>query len=128
MTVFLTADQILTIHDQQAREFGGLLGVRSEPGLLSAIGQPQQSAFGEDAYPSVADKAAAYGFFIAENQPFLDGNKRTAADAMLTFLDLNGFEFDQTNDEIAEAFERLGDKSLDQAGFIAWVCGHARQR
>lgn len=56
-------------------EHGGIAGLRSQELLESAVFQPQQSAFGEDAYPTLASKAAAYGFFIAQNQPFLDGNK-----------------------------------------------------
>lgn len=65
-------------------------GVRSEQQLASAVGQPEQSAFGEDAYRTIPEKAAAYGFFIAEGQPFLDGNKRTALLAFETFLHANG--------------------------------------
>ena len=88
--------------------------------------QPQQSAFGEDAYPTIPDKAAAYGFFIAEAQAFIDGNKRTAAMAMLAFLDLNGYELRQRDDEIAQMFEDIGSRVIGQGEFFGWVCSHAR--
>lgn len=65
------------LHRTALEVYGGLDGVRSEQRLLSAVVQPEQTVFGQDAYETVADKAAAYGFFIAENQPFIDGNKRT---------------------------------------------------
>jgi hypothetical protein len=57
-----------------------------------------------------------YGFFLAENQPFIDGNKRTAAAAMATFLALNGFDLlEQSETELAEVFERLGSRRIGQA-------------
>ena len=87
--IYLTVDQLKDLHTQ-ALTLGGVDGLRSEHLLASAVFQPQQSAFGEDAYATIPEKAAAYGFFIAENQPFLDGNKRTGELALVTFLDLNG--------------------------------------
>jgi death on curing protein len=124
---YLAADQILWFHEQALR-FGGAPGLRSQHVLLSALGQPGQSAFGEDAYSSVPEKAAAYGFFLVENHPFIDGNKRTAAIAMLVFLDLNGFELIQGDDEIAEMLERLAGGRADQREFFAWVRKHAVAR
>jgi death-on-curing protein len=76
---YLTVDQLIEAHDVLIAEFGGSTGIRSLGQLASATMQAQQSAFGEDAYPSVPEKAAAYGYFIAEAQAFVDGNKRTAA-------------------------------------------------
>lgn len=74
----------------------------------------------------VPEKAAAYGFFIAENQPFFDGNKRAAALTLATVLDLNGYRLVvQSEDELAIVFEDLGKKIIDQSGFFAWVCSHA---
>jgi death-on-curing protein len=125
VVVYLTVDQVLAFHEQALELFGGIEGLRSEHLLASAVFQPQQSAFIEDAYPTIAEKAATYGFSIAENQPFVDGNKRTAAAAMLVFLDLNGYEFDQTDDEIAEMFEGLSNRAVDQADFTAWVIKHS---
>jgi death on curing protein len=124
--LYLTADQVKWMHDELIREFGGLEGVRSEHLLASAVFQPRQSAFGEDAYDTIADKAAAYGFCIAEDQPFIDGNKRTAATAMLTFLAINGYNLFQTDDEIAVMFEDVGKHIIDQGEFFGWVANHAR--
>src|SRR5690349_24952441 len=95
-TVYLTVDQIKELHRDAIAEFGGLDGLRSEQLLFSALAQVQQSAFGEDAYPGIPLKAAAYGYFLSQNHPFIDGNKRVGLAAMLTFLDLNGYEFDDT--------------------------------
>lgn len=123
---YLTVDQVIEAHDVLIAEFGGSAGIRSLGQLASATMQAQQSAFGEDAYPSVPEKAAAYGYFIAEAQAFVDGNKRTGAAAMLAFLELNGYELVQTDDEIAEMFEGLGRKVIDQGEFFGWVLDHAR--
>ena len=112
-----------------ALTLGGVEGLRSEHGLMSAVFQPQQTVFGEDAYPSLAEKAAAYAFFIAENQPFLDGNKRTAALALTTFLDLNGQElWESVETELATVLLDLGNKVIDQSGFVGWVSNHTRAR
>ena len=124
--IHLTLDQVEVLHRRSLAEYGGLDGVRSSHQLAAAVGQPEQSAFGEDAYPTVAEKAAAYGFFIAEAQAFVDGNKRTAAAAMLTFLHVNGYDVDRTDDEIAEIFEQLGADLVDQTGFFTWVREHVK--
>ncbi|MGE3344148.1 MAG: type II toxin-antitoxin system death-on-curing family toxin [Vicinamibacterales bacterium] len=124
---YLTIDQVIEFHGVALREFGGLDGIRSPHQLSAAVLMPQQSAFGEDAYPSVPEKAAAYAFFIAEAQAFIDGNKRTAAIAMEAFLDLNGYELQLSDDEIAEMFEKLGAGELVQADFFEHISKSARQ-
>ena len=93
--------------------------------------QPYQTVFGEDAYPSIPEKAAAHAFFLAESQPFVDGNKRTAAIALTVFLDLNDYElYETTEEELADVLIALGDEAadMDQNGFFAWVCSHARPK
>jgi death-on-curing protein len=126
--LYLTLDQVIDLHDSAVAEFGGLNGVRSPQQLAAAVGQPQQSAFGEDAYATVPEKAAAYGYFIAEAQAFIDGNKRTGALALEVFLHINGFELLQDDDEIAQMFEDLGAKVIGQGEFFGWVCNHARRK
>jgi death on curing protein len=123
--VYLTVDQVLELHDH-ALTLGGAAGVRSEHLLASAVWQPQHSAFGEDAYPRLAEKAAAYGYFLALNHPFVDGNKRTAELALVTFLDLNGYELVDDEDAIAEMFEDISRGVVEQGEFFGWVCNHAR--
>lgn len=116
--LYLTVDQVIEFHAEALREFGGLDGIRSVNQLSAAVLMPQQSAFGEDAYPSIPGKAAAYGFFIAEAQAFIDGNKRAAAIAMEAFLLLNGYELRMSDDEIAELFEKLGSHEIDRGEFF----------
>lgn len=126
--VYLTADQIASLHRRAVAAYGGLDGVRSEQQFLSAVFQPQQTVFGEDAYPTIPEKAAAYGFFLAESQPFIDGNKRTAAAAMAVFLAVNGYELvEQSETELAEIFERLGSRAIGQGEFFEWVLSRVRR-
>lgn len=122
---YLTVDQVIEFHAEALREFGGLDGIRSANQLSAAVLIPQQSAFGEDAYPSIPEKAAAYGFFIAEAQAFIDGNKRAAAIAMESFLILNGHELRMSDDEIAELFEKLGSDEIGQGEFFDAISTHA---
>lgn len=76
--------------------------------------------------PSIAEKAAAYSFFITAGHPFNDANKRTAVLAMDVFLDLNGYELRQTDEEIEEMMVSLADHTVDQGEFFAWVVNHAK--
>lgn len=129
-TVYLTLDQVLEYQRMALGAGGGAEGLRSYEALASAVYQARQTFGGEDLYSSVAEKAAAYGFFIAESQAFLDGNKRTAAVAMLAFLDLNGHEFYQTDEEMEEMFVAIGrgETAIEKDEFFGWVCNHTRPK
>lgn len=88
MTYFLTREDVLSL----AERFDAVLG---DIGLLdAAVGRPQATVFGDDAYPSIWDKAAAVLHSLAANRQFVDGNKRVAWNAMELFLDLNGYAID----------------------------------
>jgi death-on-curing protein len=121
--IYLTADQIVELHERALTE-GGLAGVRSHHALASAVGQVEQTVFGEDAYPTLAEKAAAYAFFLVSGHPFTDGNKRTAALALDVFLDLNGYELRQTDEEIEEMMVSVAAGLVDQGEFFGWVVNH----
>lgn len=128
--IYLTLDQVLEYHTMALSVAPGTEGVRSLDSLASAVYSPRQTFDGNDLYPTIPLKAAAYAFFIAESQSFLDGNKRTAVIAMLAFLDLNGYEFHQTDDEMEKMILGLGDENskVDQQSFFDWVCQHTIER
>jgi len=66
--------------------------------------------------------AAAYAFHIAENQPFVDGNKRTSLTAVLVFLDLNDFAIVDTEGRLYQAMIDLAEKRLDSRSTMrAWA-------
>lgn len=84
---FLTVEEVLLIHDEQIEVYGGIYGIRDKSLLESAVMMPQASFGGEYLHSGLFEMSAAYAFHIAENQPFLDGNKRTALVSALVFLD-----------------------------------------
>ncbi len=92
MVRFLLEALILAIHEDQIRLYGGAYGVRDADALDAAIHMPQSQFEGQFLHTTIFHMAAAYGFHLCQNHPFLDGNKRTAGMAMFTFLQLNGLE------------------------------------
>ena len=88
----LSKRQILLLHEQLLSQTGGLPGLREEGLLDSALSAPFQSSEEVEAYPSLPQKAARLCYGLVKNHPFLDGNKRIGAHAMLIFLAVNGSE------------------------------------
>ena len=95
---FISLDEVLELHEDQISSFGGTPGVRDEGLLESALAQPQATFGGELLHPTIAEQAAAYLYHIAMNHPFIDGNKRSAFAVTDTFLRLNGFYLNLTDD------------------------------
>jgi death on curing protein len=92
MIRFLPEAVVMAIHDDQIRLYGGAYGVRDMSALDAALHMPQAQFGGEFLHTTIFEMAAAYGFHLCQNHPFLDGNKRAAGMAMFTFLQLNGLE------------------------------------
>lgn len=95
----LTVDEVLETYQRIMQQSGGLIGVRDFGALESAVAQPYMTFGGNDLYPSLAEKAAALGFSLIQNHPFVDGNKRTGHAALATFLAINGYKIDASMDE-----------------------------
>ncbi len=92
---FLTLQEVVAINVAMIQKYspGEQIGVKSQSLLESAVYRSQQSAFGEDAYPSIFHKAAAFFESLGQNHPFQNANKRTAFTAMVMFLRYNGYRF-----------------------------------
>ena len=88
----LSIETVVEIHAEAIKQFGGLGGVRDENLLASAVLAPQSTFGGKSPYHDLVEIAAAYLFYICNNHPFLDGNKRTAMMAAIVFLRINGIE------------------------------------
>lgn len=117
---WLEESVVIAIHDAQLAEHGGIGGLRDEGLLRSALARPQNLlAYGDS--PDVGDLAAAYGFGLARNHAFLDGNKRTAFVAMEAFLDLNGYALAADDRDCIATFERLAAGQIDEADLAAWI-------
>jgi len=112
---FLALDDIFLIHEEQLDAFGGLDGVRDLGLLESATMTPQASFGGEYLHAFPFEMAAAYAFHIAENQPFLDGNKRTALSAAMVFLLDHSYTFGDEDDlTLYKAMISVSERSMDK--------------
>lgn len=119
MTVWLSRNLILAIHDEQLAEHGGAVGVRDEGLLDSALARPlNRAGYGE---PDIAELAALYAIAIAHNHPFVDGNKRSAFAALFTFLDLNGASFAPAEVDATMTILRLAAGEITDEEFTDWV-------
>lgn len=115
---FVSRETVDALHRLSLEQHGGQDGLRNEHGLESALAQPQHVlAYG---HGDLADMAAAYAYHLAENQPFIDGNKRTAVLTALYFLELNGINSSPaTNAELYDAMIGIAEKRVDKAGIAA---------
>lgn len=113
---FLTFDEILEIHDDQILRYGGDAGIRDRGLIESAIAMPQQTFGGQYLHKDIFEMAAAYAFHVAENQAFVDGNKRTGLAAAYVFLGLNGVRLLEQDDRLYEAMIAVGTRRMDKAG------------
>lgn len=121
MIRYLTLDEVMSLHRQILKQSGGTAGVRDLGSLESAIAQPMMTFGGEDLYPALVDKAAALGFSLVMNHPFVDGNKRTGHAAMETFLVMNDLEIFAPVDEQEFVILSLAAGSLDREEFTTWL-------
>lgn len=113
---YLSEQNLLDLHDSAVCLYGGMAGIRDQGALASCIAQPQTAVFGVERFRTMAEKAAAYCFFVSRLHPFNDGNKRTAFLAGLHFLRFNGMpcEFDQEQAYITICAVAAGTANLDQ--------------
>ncbi len=116
---FLDLEEVLLIHQEQLERFGGGAGLRDQGLLESAIAMPRATFGGQFVHGSLFEMAAAYAFHIAENQPFLDGNKRTAVLAAVVFLELNGFVVVEPPSYFYDAMIAIAERRLDKAGLAS---------
>ncbi len=114
------------VHEEQLAEHGGAAGMRDAGLFESAIARPRNLAAYDG--PDVAALAAAYGFGIARNHPFVDGNKRTAFVAVELFLALNGFDLAADDAACVLTMLRLAAGELSEDDFADWIRSHAVPR
>lgn len=113
--VFLSREQIEEIHRDQINEFGGVHGLRDEGALESAIAQPLNVYFYGNG--DIFEIAGAYAYHIAESQAYLDGNKRTAIEAALDFLEINGVDTSRLPELAAyEAMIAMANHEMNRIG------------
>lgn len=120
--VWIEESIVWAVHEAQLAEHGGSAGVRDSGLLASALARPLNLvAYGAS---DIADCAAAYGFGIARNHPFIDGNKRTAFVCTELFLTLNGYELAADDLACVTIMLALAAGEIDEASFAAWLRAH----
>ena len=123
--VWLTLQLILAIHDEQLAEFGGAPGLRDVGALESALVRPiDQFLYGAT---DLVALAAAYGFGLSRNHAFVDGNKRMALLAIVTFLGLNGVDFSVPEPEAVAMMLALAAGEIDEDGLARWIADNIPQ-
>ena len=122
--VWIRPDVVRAIHRRHIAEHGGADGVRDEGLLASALDRPRNLHAYADPPLDLAALAAAYGYGIARNHPFVDGNKRTALVLTRLFLALNGATFTASAASKYDTMMRLAAGDLSEDAFAAWVRAH----
>jgi death-on-curing protein len=121
--IWIVDSVVPAVQEAQLAEHGGMVGIRDEGLLDSALARPRNvQAYGGD--PDAAPLAAAYGFGLSRNRPFLDGNKRTAFVVMELFLNLNGWNLNAEDVDCISAMEALASGKLSEKALAKWLRGH----
>jgi len=111
------------VHLDQLREHGGLPGIRDENALESALARPRNQ-WHYQAATDVAALAAAYGWGLANNHPYRDGNKRIAFLTMAIFVELNGHRLEAPEEEVVQAMLAVADRRCSEGEFAEWIRAH----
>lgn len=123
--IWLLRSTIEAMHDAQLVEHGGAPGVRDVGGLETVLARPQnRDAYGET---DLCELAAAYGFGIARNRPFVDGNKRMALLAAFVFLRINGLHLVVDEAGAAASVLALAAGQMTEGAFADWLRAHVRR-
>mgnify|MGYP000642850689 FL=1 len=120
----LSKRQILMLHQQLVEQTGGSDGIRDDGLLDSALSAPFQSFDNTDVYPSLQQKAARLCFGLVKNHPFVDGNKRIGAHAMLVFLAVNGVELTYTQTELSDIILQVAASEKEYPDLLDWLIRH----
>ena len=121
---YLSIREVLELHSRILEQSGGAQGIRDRGALESSVAQPFQTFGGQELYASVPEKAAALGYFLVRNHPFVDGNKRVGHAALEVTLVLNGFELVASIDEQEQIILALAAGNLSRDEFTTWIVQH----
>ncbi|HEX9241284.1 MAG TPA: type II toxin-antitoxin system death-on-curing family toxin [Anaeromyxobacter sp.] len=122
---FLTLDEVLALHADQIERYGGASGLRDLALLESAVAAPKATFGGRHLHATVPEMAAAYVFHLAQNHPFVDGNKRVALAAGIAFLGLNDLWLEADPDDLAETVLSVARGEVTKAGLAEYLRAHA---
>lgn len=119
--IWIAEQMALEIHDRQLAIHGGLAGVRDAGLLASALARPRHLLAYSSTPPDIAQMSAAYAYGIAKNHPFIDGNKRTAAVVMESFIEFNNLRLTADNQAMYLVIIQLVDGTRSEEDFTNWI-------
>jgi death-on-curing protein len=125
--LFLTLEEILAIHEDRLRKYGGSSGVRELPLLESAIGNVEATFDGQFLHGTLSEMAAAYLYGICKNHPFVDGNKRTALACCLAFLGLNNVTIACEPDDLYDLVIGVAEGRVSKAAVTVFLEQNAKR-
>lgn len=126
--LFLSFAEVIEIHQYQIDHFGGEPGIRDLNLLRSALAMPSASFDGQYLHADLEEMAAAYLFHLVENHPFVDGNKRTGAMASAVFLDMNGYLFEASDEELVNAVILTASGKASKKELAVFFRNHSRKK
>lgn len=124
MIRYLSVNEVLELHNRVMQASGGSLGLLDLGALEAAVAQPRMVFANDELYPTIPEKAAALGFSLIQDHPFVDGNKRTGHAAMETFLVLNGHEIRASVDEQQSVLLQVAASEMKREAFLEWLREH----
>lgn len=122
--ICFSKQQVLKMHSDLLVQTGGLDGLRDEGLLESALAAPFQTYDAQELFRSIQEKAARLAYGLIQNHPFIDGNKRIGAHAMLVLLALNGIELTYTQDELSDIILKIAASTASYEDLLAWILKH----
>ena len=117
----LTVEDIYELHRELEDVFVLSSGVRDKNLLASAVNTPFQTFMGNDLYPSLYDKAAQLCYGIANNHPFIDGNKRTALHSMYVYLIINGYDITASQQDVENLIINVAAGNITNTELAYWL-------
>jgi len=117
----LSKKQIIKLHFELVKEFGGIDGIRDKGLVESSISNVYQSYFGVEKYPTIEEKAARLCYSFIKNHAFLDGNKRIGIYVMMVLLELNGISLSCSDDELTELGLKIADSSIGYSEILEFI-------
>ena len=122
--VFLSLENIVSIHARMIKEFGGMPGIADHGMLESATAMPRAGIAGKFLHDSLPAMAAAYLFHLCKNHPFFDGNKRVAVVAAEIFLNINGMQLKVSNEELKDLCLAVAAGDISKSETVAFFETH----
>ena len=124
--IWITADDVLALHERVIAASGGSAGLRDRGALEAAVSAPLQSFGGQALYPTAPTRIARLGYGLCANHPFVDGNKRIAALLVQLLLQWNNFPLTLPEGALSEMFLALAAGEAGEAELLRWIFAHLR--